>query len=155
MLNLAFDHMDLDGSGTLSIPELVGFARGLNPIKVHGDVRAMIKQMDKDGDNKISKQEYLDAMRPIADALVDEEFQLGIAETLASVPDIDDLPDRESKLAAVFRHLDVDGSGRWTRTNSWPSSWTARTPTRRRARRNAGEAVGVVGHRRRRRRVPG
>ena len=89
----------------------MGFARGLNPIKVHGDVRAMIKQMDKDGDNKISKQEYLDAMRPIADALVDEEFQLGIAETLASVPDIDDLPDRESKLAAVFRHLDVDGSG--------------------------------------------
>ena len=111
MLDLAFDHMDLDGSGTLSIPELVGFARGLNPIKVHGDVRAMIKQMDKDGDNKISKQEYLDAMRPIADALVDEEFQLGILETLASVPDIDDLPDRESKLAAVFRHLDVDGSG--------------------------------------------
>ena len=111
MLDLAFDHMDLDGSGTLSIPELVGFARGLNPIKVHGDVRAMIKQMDKDGDNKISKQEYLDAMRPIADALVDEEFQLGIAETLASVPDIDDLPDRESKLVAVFRHLDVDGSG--------------------------------------------
>ena len=55
MLNLAFDHMDLDGSGTLSIPELVGFARGLNPIKVHGDVRAMIKQMDKDGDNKISR----------------------------------------------------------------------------------------------------
>ena len=111
MLDLAFDHMDLDGSGTLSIPELVGFARGLNPIKVHGDVRAMIKQMDKDGDNKISKKEYLDAMRPIADALVDEEFQLGILETLASVPDIDDLPDRESKLAAVFRHLDVDGSG--------------------------------------------
>ena len=111
MLDLAFDHMDLDGSGTLSIPELVGFARGLNPIKVHGDVRAMIKQMDKDGDNKISKQEYLDAMRPIADALVDEEFQLGIVERLASVPDIDDLPDRESKLAAVFRHLDVDGSG--------------------------------------------
>ena len=111
MLNLAFDHMDLDGSGTLSIPELVGFARGLNPIKVHGDVRAMIKQMDKDGDNTISRKEYLDAMRPIADALVDEEFQLGILETLASVPDIDDLPDRESKLAAVFRHLDVDGSG--------------------------------------------
>ena len=111
MLNLAFDHMDLDGSGTLSIPELVGFARGLNPIKVHGDVRAMIKQMDKDGDNTISRKEYLDAMRPIADALVDEEFELGILETLASIPDIDDLPDRESKLAAVFRHLDVDGSG--------------------------------------------
>ena len=52
--------------------------------------------------------------RPIADALVDEEFP-GIAETLASVPDIDDLPDRES-LAAVFRHLDVNPvPGRWTR----------------------------------------
>ena len=142
MLNLAFDHMDLDGSGTLSIPELVGFARGLNPIKVHGDVRAMIKQMDKDGDNKISRVEYLDAMRPIADALVDEEFQLGILETLASVPDIDDLPDRESKLAAVFRHLDVDGSGSLDQDELVAIFMDGADPDPAEARRNAEKQLG-------------
>lgn len=142
MLNLAFDHMDLDGSGTLSIPELVGFARGLNPIKVHGDVRAMIKQMDKDGDNKISRMEYLDAMRPIADALVDEEFQLGILETLASVPDIDDLPDRESKLAAVFRHLDVDGSGSLDQDELVAIFMDGADPDPAEARRNAEKQLG-------------
>ena len=110
MLHMAFDHMDLDGNGTLSISELVSFARGLNPIKVHGDVKAMIRQMDKDGDNVISREEYVDAMRPISDSLVDEEFKLGILETLSSKPDLNDLSDRESKLAAVFRHLDQDCS---------------------------------------------
>ena len=148
MLDLAFDHMDLDGSGTLSIPELVGFARGLNPIKVHGDVRAMIKQMDKDGDNKIPKQEYLDAMRPIADALVDEEFQLATRRRLASVPDIDDLPDRESKLAAVFRHLDVDGSGSLDQEELvaiFMDARDCRRPGASAPRR--GEAVALAGHR--------
>ena len=111
MLDLAFDHMDLDRNGTLSVPELVGFARGLNPIKVHGDVRAMIRQMDKDGDEVISRREYHDAMMPIAKSLVDEEFTVGILETLSSIPDLNELRDRESKLAAVFRHLDVDCSG--------------------------------------------
>jgi Ca2+-binding EF-hand superfamily protein len=111
MLELAFDHLDLDGSGTLSVSEIVGFCRGLNPIKVHAEVRAMIRQMDKDGDESISRTEYLDSMSALADCLGDEEFERGILETLATKPLISDLTDRESKMTALFRHLDADASG--------------------------------------------
>ena len=111
MLELAFDHLDLDGSGTLSVSEIVGFCRGLNPIKVHAEVRAMIRQMDKDGDESISRTEYLDSMSALADCLGDEEFERGVLETLATKPLISDLTDRESKMTALFRHLDADASG--------------------------------------------
>ena len=111
MLELAFDHLDLDGSGTLSVSEIVGFCRGLNPMKVHAEVRAMIRQMDKDGDESISRTEYLDSMSALADCLGDEEFERGVLETLATKPLISDLTDRESKMTALFRHLDADASG--------------------------------------------
>ena len=111
MLNLAFDHLDLDGSGELSYPEIIGFCRGLNPIKVHAEVRAMMRQMDKDGDGSISRAEYLEYMGQLVDILGDEEFERGVLETLATKPLISDLPDREAKLTALFRHLDADASG--------------------------------------------
>ena len=41
----------------------------------------------------------------------DEDFERGVLETLATRPAIADLPDRESKLAVLFRHLDDDDSG--------------------------------------------
>ena len=111
MLNLAFDHLDLDGSGELSYSEIIGFCRGLNPIKVHAEVRAMMRQMDKDGDGSISRAEYLEYMGQLVDILGDEEFERGVLETLATKPLISDLPDRETKLTALFRHLDADASG--------------------------------------------
>ena len=71
----------------------------------------MIRQMDKDGDESISRTEYLDSMSALADCLGDEEFERGVLETLATKPLISDLTDRESKMTALFRHLDADASG--------------------------------------------
>ena len=112
MLELAFDHMDVDGSGELEAHECLRFCRSVNPgTTAEAEVHEMMRWMDKDGDAKISKAEYMEAMDFLTTILTDEDFEHGILETLAMKPDLKDMPNRESKIKVLFRHLDVDGSG--------------------------------------------
>jgi Ca2+-binding EF-hand superfamily protein len=67
--------------------------------------------MDKDGDSKISKAEYMEAMDFLTTILTDEDFEHGVLETLATKASVADMPNRAAKLMALFKHLDVDGGG--------------------------------------------
>mmetsp|Transcript_24746 Transcript_24746/g.60907 ORF Transcript_24746/g.60907 Transcript_24746/m.60907 type:complete len:622 (+) Transcript_24746:2031-3896(+) len=111
MLEVAFDHLDLDSSGALAVHEILGFCRGVNPAKADREVRDMMEWMDKDGDSNISKEEYMAAMEFLTTILSDQDFEQGVLETLASKPSLADLPNRHDKLLALFNHLDVDGGG--------------------------------------------
>jgi len=64
MLHLAFDHLDLDGSGDLARHEVVGFCRGMNPEASEEEVREMFRAMDEEGgddDGRIDREEYIQA----------------------------------------------------------------------------------------------
>jgi hypothetical protein len=81
---------------------------------------------------------YPQAMRFLLTYGSDEDFERGVLETLATRPAIADLPDRESKLAVLFRHLDDDDSGDLTveemfavATDVNPASRRAREEVRR------------------------
>ena len=111
MLEAAFAHLDVDGSGELQAHECMTFCRSINPAHSEREAREMMAWMDKDDDARISKPEYMDAMEFLTTILSDEDFEHGILETLAAKPSIADLPSREVKLLALFQHLDTDGSG--------------------------------------------
>ena len=111
MLETAFHHLDVDGSGELEAHEILNFCRGINPTKAEDELKEMMSWMDKDGDVKISKSEYMEAMDFLTTILADEEFEMGVLETLAMKHSVRDMPNRTTKLMALFRHLDVDGGG--------------------------------------------
>lgn len=57
----AFSYMDTDQDGFLSLGDLYKYSRKAGLTK--SDVREMLAEADKDGDGKISKEEYLTIMR--------------------------------------------------------------------------------------------
>lgn len=58
----AFDYLDIDGDGQLSISDLkkgsASVCLGLSPV----DIEGMIASADKDGDGMVSKQEFITVM---------------------------------------------------------------------------------------------
>lgn len=111
MLEAAFAHLDVDGSGELEAHEIVSFCRGINPTNTEDELKEMLTWMDKDGDARISKAEYMQAMDFLTTILTDDDFEHGVLETLATKPSMSDMPNRRTKLTALFKHLDVDGGG--------------------------------------------
>lgn len=111
MLEVAFAHLDVDGSGELEAHEIMSFCRGINPTNTEDELKEMMAWMDKDGDARISKAEYMEAMDFLTTILTDDDFEHGVLETLATKPSVGDMPNRRMKLMALFKHLDVDGGG--------------------------------------------
>mmetsp|Transcript_8875 Transcript_8875/g.25571 ORF Transcript_8875/g.25571 Transcript_8875/m.25571 type:complete len:664 (+) Transcript_8875:296-2287(+) len=58
MVEAAFNHFDLDGSGFIERKELVGLAKQLGQALSKEEINALMVQIDKSGDGKISLQEF-------------------------------------------------------------------------------------------------
>jgi len=105
-IKMVFDHLDRDGSGTLSVEELMELALALNP---KGDVVAAkktISYMDQDGDKMLTRQEFQEALEKMSDDMNDEAFDMGIHKLLTAeqeqVVPPDPLEGLQQKLRAVI-----------------------------------------------------
>jgi len=62
-IEAAFNIIDTDGSGEITLDELkAAFETGNSSHKDQGLWKSIMKEVDKDGDNKISKDEFFNAM---------------------------------------------------------------------------------------------
>ena len=59
----AFKAFDKDGDGTITLKEIKGFFSGSGGKIPDKTVKALIKEMDKNNDGKISKEEFMAAMQ--------------------------------------------------------------------------------------------
>jgi Ca2+-binding EF-hand superfamily protein len=61
----AFELIDIDGSGEITIDELKAAFESGGHEKDSGMWQEIMTEVDKDGDNKISKKEFFDAMTAV------------------------------------------------------------------------------------------
>lgn len=81
MSDLAFDAVDLDGSGFLEKNELSDVMRNVaSEMKVKpptdGDIDAVLKELDEDYDERVSKDEFLSLIVQVLKKMLESEEDL-------------------------------------------------------------------------------
>mmetsp|Transcript_55043 Transcript_55043/g.175081 ORF Transcript_55043/g.175081 Transcript_55043/m.175081 type:complete len:623 (+) Transcript_55043:110-1978(+) len=108
-MEMAFRHLDRDGSGYLDVNELMAMVTALKRESAMEEAQKQIEWLDSDGDNIITIDEYKEAIcfmtEGMEDALFDESIRAVLGSSHLS------FFSREEKLIMCFEKLDSDGSG--------------------------------------------
>ena len=82
LFKFMFDMIDADGNGTIDHNELMQVAGDLAPRDAWEATKQLLHFIDKDGDNLVSWEEFLEAMELLMDSLAMEDIEEHVREVL-------------------------------------------------------------------------
>ena len=115
-LSLLFDALDIDNSSSLAKPELVSFARSIDPAEdeqLVGFWKVLNEEADADQDGRIARDEWINFWNRRWEKCGRTDYPLFDAtiiffESIAAHA-------QNRRVEELFRHLDADGSGEITK----------------------------------------
>lgn len=96
-----FKRFDKDGSGTLDVDEMAGVFRVLKPALTFKEIAALMKELDRGGDHRVSRAEFMTWLRKGSASALDVKKEI-IASTGIRW---------EQRIRKAFQTYDIDSSG--------------------------------------------